>query len=154
MTSFLGPKGAPGVAQRTLIRPPSSQLGPLHAPVRHGLIDASPLAGKYDRTVDRESAYEMLKERAEAAAREAAAGDPGDDPGGEPGNGGLARARRYDPAPRSRGRAYGGAHSPSRGGSDTASLGEEISKVVIKELKGTTGRRIVRGILGTIFRAR
>ncbi|MGC9418108.1 MAG: helicase HerA-like domain-containing protein, partial [Rhodovulum sp.] len=71
VTSFLEEKGVPGMAQRTLIRPPSSQLGPLDTGARAQLMAASPMAGKYDRAIDRDSAHEMLTRRAEAAARAA-----------------------------------------------------------------------------------
>jgi DNA helicase HerA-like ATPase len=71
VTSMLEAKGAPGVAERTLIRPPSSQLGPIAPATRAALMGMSPLAGKYDTAVDRESAFEVLRARAEEAAREA-----------------------------------------------------------------------------------
>ena len=71
VTSFLAKKGVPGVVERTLIRPPSSQLGPLSAELRRSAIDASPLAGKYEVLKDRVSAYEILAKRAQDAAREA-----------------------------------------------------------------------------------
>jgi hypothetical protein len=64
-------KGVPGMAERTLIRPPSSQLGPIEPATRAALIGMSPLAGKYDTAIDRESAFEVLRARAEEAAREA-----------------------------------------------------------------------------------
>ena len=60
--------------------------------------------------------------------------------------------REYNAGRRYTGTRVGRSTSkPARGG---PSLGEEVAKVVIKELKGTTGRRIVRGILGGLFRAR
>jgi hypothetical protein len=60
------------MAERTLIRPPSSQLGPIDRPAtRAALMGMSPLAGKYETAVDRESAFEVLRARAEEAAREA-----------------------------------------------------------------------------------
>ncbi|HSC16824.1 MAG TPA: helicase HerA-like domain-containing protein, partial [Gammaproteobacteria bacterium] len=68
LVSLLDEKGRPGVTQRALIVPPASQLGPLEESQRTELIAGSPLAGVYERTVDRESAYEMLKSRAAAAA--------------------------------------------------------------------------------------
>ena len=71
VTSFLETKGAPGIAQRTLIRPPSSQLGPITKTERRAFLAASEMAGKYDSAVDRESAHEILRARAETAARAA-----------------------------------------------------------------------------------
>ena len=72
LVSTLGPKGAPNVVQRTLIRPPSSRLGPATDAERKKVMAGSPVAGKYDETIDRESAYEILEAR-EAKAVEAAA---------------------------------------------------------------------------------
>lgn len=71
LVSTLEEKGAPSMVGRTLIRPPSSRMGPLTADERSAVIARSPLAGKYEDLVDRESAYEVLNKRAEQALREA-----------------------------------------------------------------------------------
>jgi DNA helicase HerA-like ATPase len=71
LVSTLRKKGEPSIVQRTLVRPPSSRLGPISVEERAELIAGSPVRGLYDTTVDRDSAYEMLKRRAEAKAREA-----------------------------------------------------------------------------------
>ena len=71
LVSTLDAKGAPGVVQRTLIRPPSSRLGPATKDEREAEIEHSPVLGLYDEAVDRESAYEILLEREEEAAAEA-----------------------------------------------------------------------------------
>jgi DNA helicase HerA-like ATPase len=70
LVSLLMPDGAPSPVERTLIAPPRSRVGPLTAAERAEKINASPFAGKYDESVDRESAYEKLIARAgvEAAA--------------------------------------------------------------------------------------
>jgi DNA helicase HerA-like ATPase len=146
VTSMLERKGAPGMAERTLIRPPSSQLGPITEAERRAAIAASPIAGKYETLRDRESAYEMLKQRAGQAAREAEAAERAEEEADE------AAGREY----RS-GRRYSG----DRAGRSTArrtrkeeSYGEAFTKALKKELGGTTGRRIVRGIFGTLFKGR
>ena len=56
LVSTLEKKGVPSMVERTLIRPPSSQLGPIAEGQRRDVIAASPVAGKYDKAVDRESA--------------------------------------------------------------------------------------------------
>jgi DNA helicase HerA-like ATPase len=142
VTSFLEARGAPSVVERTLVRPPASQLGPLDPVARKAVIQASPVAGKYETAVDRESAFEKLRARAEAAAREA--GETA--PEAAPDDDGYTNARRYDPTPRPSTRTTRTKEPETFGG--------EVAKVVIKELKGTTGRRIVRGIFGTLFRNR
>jgi uncharacterized protein len=69
LVSTLDPEGVPGIVEQTLIRPPSSRMGPVTPEERRSAMAASPLGGRYDQTVDRESAYEVLKKRAEAAQR-------------------------------------------------------------------------------------
>ena len=145
VTSMLQRKGVPGVVERTLIRPPSSRLGPITVAERAAVLAESDLAGKYETVQDRNSAYEMLKARAEAAAKEAekveAAAEAEDEAARE-----FQKARRYGGA-----RSGGGSRS-GRKASD--GFGDAIASAVIKELKGTTGRRIVRGILGGLFKGR
>lgn len=71
LVSVLEEKGVPSIVGRTLIRPPSSRMGPLTAQERAAAMATSPVAGKYDEVYDRESAYEVLDRRAVEAAREA-----------------------------------------------------------------------------------
>ncbi|WP_312928489.1 helicase HerA-like domain-containing protein [Stutzerimonas nitrititolerans] len=65
-------KGTPAMVQRVAIAPPQSRVGPLSESERHALIAASPLRGRYDQAIDRESAYEVLAQRAEEAVKEPA----------------------------------------------------------------------------------
>lgn len=72
LVSTLLKKGEPSIVQRTLIRPPSSRLGPLELSERQALMAKSPVAGLYDEAIDRESAYEILETRwVERKARQA-----------------------------------------------------------------------------------
>ncbi len=68
LVSTLEKKGVPSIVQRTLIRPPSSRLGPLEDDERAAHIKTSPILGQYDEAVNRESAYEILQKRGEEAA--------------------------------------------------------------------------------------
>ncbi|APX11516.1 helicase HerA-like domain-containing protein [Tateyamaria omphalii] len=145
VTSMLQKKGVPGIVERTLIRPPSSQLGPITAAERKAHLAASDMAGKYDAPLDRKSAFEMLKERADKAAAEAAEAEE--------------KAEEMEPVLRefNAGRRYSGARvsrSSARTTRRGASFGEAMTKMVVKELTGTTGRRMVRGILGGLFKGR
>ncbi len=144
VTSFLQKKGVPGIVERTLIRPPSSQLGPLEKGARKQVVDTSPIAGKYETLVDRESAYEILTRRAAEAAREAEEAERKEEEL-------EAAEREYRAARRYSGTRVSRSSSRSR---KSDSLGEALGKAVIKELGGTTGRRIVRGILGGLFKSR
>src|SRR5262245_19096277 len=67
LVSFLNEKGQPNVVDRALIYPPQSQLAPLSTGERDQLVKQSTLYGHYEKTVDRESAYELLKQRAPQA---------------------------------------------------------------------------------------
>jgi len=72
LVSTLDEKGAPTIVQRTLIKPPRSRLGPVTPKERAIIQSVSPLAGKYDQRVDRESAAEVLAAKAADAAATAA----------------------------------------------------------------------------------
>ncbi|MBX8538086.1 DUF853 domain-containing protein [Pseudomonas cichorii] len=63
LVGTLEDKGTPAMVQRVLIAPPQSRIGPLSDAERAGLISQSPLAGRYDKPIDRESAYEILVTR-------------------------------------------------------------------------------------------
>ncbi|PIE16442.1 MAG: ATP-binding protein [Rhodobacterales bacterium] len=139
VTSLLQKKGIPGMVERTLIRPPSTQLGPISADQRRAVMQDSPLVGKYDTRLDRESAFEILQKRSQDAAKAAQA------------------AEQAEASPRSVGRRYSGDHvgraAPRKKAKDD-SWSSAIGGAILKELKGTTGRRIVRGILGGLFKGR
>ncbi|TXL81816.1 DUF853 family protein [Vineibacter terrae] len=66
LVSFLDAKGAPTPVERCFVAPPQSRIGPATDAERQAVIKASPLAGKYERVVDRDSAYEVLMGRAGA----------------------------------------------------------------------------------------
>ncbi|PWR01126.1 ATP-binding protein [Meridianimarinicoccus roseus] len=142
VTSLLEGKAVPGIAQRTLIRPPGSRMGPLTEAERAAVIAASPLAGRYDTPVNRDSAHERLAERAKAAAadvaRAEAATSEARDAFAE-----FNKARRYQPPKRS--------SAPERRG---PSLSDTLARTVVKQLNSREGQKLVRGILGSLFRAR
>jgi DNA helicase HerA-like ATPase len=134
LVSTLGAKGAPGIVERTLIRPPSSRLGPASPERLAAVRAASPVGALYDTAIDRHSAYEMLRKA--AAGAEAA---PQDD--------GFRQGRRYEPtmpAPRQ-------TRAPARR-SDSA--GEAFVKSMARTLGSTAGRQLVRGVLGSLFKRR
>lgn len=147
VTSMLAKKGIPGVVERTLIRPPSSQLGPLDETLRNQVIATSPIAGKYETVQDRRSAYEILKQRAEKAASEAEAAEAREEE--------MSMAEReFNAARRYSGSRVSRSSSRSMRISKDDSFGTAMGKMVMKELTGTTGRKIVRGILGGLFKGR
>ncbi|MEM7546589.1 MAG: helicase HerA-like domain-containing protein [Pseudomonadota bacterium] len=169
LVSTLQDKGVPGVVQRTLIRPPSSRLGPADADARKLAIDGSPLAGLYEAAIDRESAYEILTKAAEDAAKaaeQAALPEPADDDGWKrfkarqdsgrsrdlapswQDDDDLRSARRYRPAVKPKPRSSKGRSSRSD------SVGETLVKQVVRTAGSQITRQLVRGVLGGLFRGR
>ena len=142
VTSFLEAKGVPGVAQRTLVRPPSSFLGPIDDAARAAVLAASPVRGKYDTVLDRESAWEKLRARAEAAAQAAEA----EEARAVEEKREFERARRYD------GKGYETAKpKPKRSSSRSDSIGEAFAKSFVRQLGTKSGQAVVRGVLGSLF---
>ena len=149
VTSFLDARGAPGMAERTLIRPPASAMGPIEAGARQMLMLRSPVAGKYERMIDSDSAHEMLARRAEAAAQEAEAAIKAAEGEKE-----RARefnaARRYEPPQRGGARAVP-ARAPARRGDSAV---DAFAKSMARQIGSSTGRAVVRGVLGGLLRGR
>ncbi len=146
VTSFLDAKGVPGMAERTLVRPPSSQLGPIDVGSRAMLMAASPLKGKYEAEVDRDSACERLAARAQAAAKAVA------DAEAKP-----ADTMRIDPAEFKNARRYDGGASaakPRATGRTRAGIGEAFATSMARQLGSKSGQALVRGILGSFFKKR
>lgn len=161
VTSMLERKGIPGMAERTLIRPPSSQLGPMADAMRAGLIATSPIAGKYEAQVDRESAFEILQARAEAAAREAEEAEAVEEETESAAEREYRAGRRYsgNRVGRSSSRVSRQApaeEQPRRRSSSrrSDSVGTAFAKSFARQLGTQSGRAVVRGILGGLFRGR
>jgi len=76
LVSFLDQKGTPGIVQRAVIYPPHGQIGPITPDQRRQRMQSSIVAGVYDTPVDRESAYERIKNRAAASPTPAASSNP------------------------------------------------------------------------------
>lgn len=68
LISFLDAKGSPSVVERAMVIAPCSRMGPVTDDERNGLINNSPLYGKYEDAVDRESAFEMLRKGVQASS--------------------------------------------------------------------------------------
>jgi DNA helicase HerA-like ATPase len=134
LVSFLEGNGVPAMVQQTLIRPPAGRMGPVTDAERRAVISASPVRGKYDTPIDRESAYEVLQKKAAAAQPEAQQQ--------ESGGGGIL------------GGVLGGIFG--RGNSRRMSTGEVVVKQVARSVAsqvGTqVGRALVRGLLGSLKR--
>jgi len=146
VTSLLDDDGIPTIVERTLIRPPSSQLGPISGAERQAIMNMSPMAGKYDTRLDRKSAFEMLTKRAADAAEAAEKAEAAEEAAEE-------KEREHKKARRYTGKQVERSTSRRKPSSGNG-FGMALATVVAKELKGTTGRRIVRGLLGGLFKGR
>ncbi|MEL6678443.1 MAG: helicase HerA-like domain-containing protein [Pseudomonadota bacterium] len=161
VVSTLEAKGVPSMVERTLIRPPSSQIGPISAEERAATVASSPLAGKYETAIDRRSAYEILKEQAEAAAAAAAEVDV---PEEETPWQRQSSGRSYqgaDDAPSWKSREYRSArrYTPTTSAQPkprrrTDSVGGAFAKSLARTAGTQIARQITRGILGGLFRGR
>lgn len=127
LVSTLQGKGEPGVVQRTLIRPPSSRLGPATTEARRMAMMADGVGGKYDKAQDRESAYEVLNARAENATQQAEKAQ--------------STANRTIPKPR----------ASTRQGNGEAFV-KSMTRAMGSSLGRTITREIMRGIMGSMRR--
>jgi DNA helicase HerA-like ATPase len=132
LVSALDAKGAPQPVARTLIAPPESRIGPLEAAERADRLARSPFRGKYDQTVDRESAFEMLRARAERASADAAAA-----------------------AAEERAAREAAAEAPkARAPRQRQSAGEAMLSSAARAIGSSLGRQLIRGILGSLTKSR
>jgi DNA helicase HerA-like ATPase len=130
LVSMLDEKGAPEIVQKTMIRPPASRLGPITPDERSAIIAKSPVKGLYDRTIDRESAFELLQTRfAESAAKAKEAADSKEQTRAD------AQARRSAPRPTNR-----------------QGIGEAFAKSLVRSMASSAGRQLIRGILGSLLK--
>jgi DNA double-strand break repair helicase HerA and related ATPase len=159
LVSFLEGNGVPSIVQRTMIRPPSARLGVVSMEERRATIMNSPLRGKYDTTIDAESAYEMLLKRVRSTAAPGS-GQSGEaeQPGGWIGGIGGALGQIFGTS-RPRGQRLSTGQLVTReitrsvtnriAGKVAADIGKSI---LGNSMGGTIGRAIVRGTLGGILR--
>ena len=143
LVSFLDAKGRPSVTERVFVLPPGSQLGPISPQQRQALMANSLVAGAYEKMVDRESAYEMLKERADSAPVAPAAATPAQrkagtasEPAAQEGGGFLNELLFGSTGPRG-GRRDG--------------LVQTMAKSAVRTVGTNVGKEILRGVLGGIF---
>ncbi|MFT5572475.1 MAG: DNA helicase HerA-like ATPase [Cryomorphaceae bacterium] len=127
LVSTLDAQGVPTQVERILIRPPESRIGPMDDTERSEQISRSPFRGRYDTALDRESAYEMLLERAEKKAAQEETLE-------------LEEAAREE--------AQASSKSRSRRQSPTEAFVSSAARAIGSQL----GRRMIRGILGSLFK--
>ena len=139
LVSLLDAKGRPSITERVYVLPPGSQIGPITPEQRLALLQNSLVAGVYEKSQDRESAYEKLQSRAQTSATSASSAPNGgaagqNDSGGI--MGGLKDVLFGTTGPR------GGVHD---------GLAQSMAKSAVRTIGSTVGREIIRGVLGSLF---
>ena len=139
LVSLLDAKGSPSVTERVYVLPPGSQIGPITAAERQTLMQSSLVAGVYEKTANRESAYEKLQARASAGAASAAAA---------PGGGAVGKTES--------GGIMGGLNDMLFGttgprGAKHDGLAQSMAKSAVRTMGSSVGREIIRGVLGSLF---
>ncbi len=156
LVSTLEAKGVPSIVQRTLIRPPSSRLGPLTDAERKDIMANSPVGGMYDEAIDRESAFEVLEKRAADAAmaeQEARMREEEEDRTEERSEWSWPRFGDDDDDDddrRSSRRRSGRKRTTRRRPSNRQTVAEAAVKSVVRSVGSAVGRALVRGILGSL----
>lgn len=133
LISFLDDKGRPGVTERAWVLPPGSQIGPVTPQQRQALLASSLVAGVYEKTQDRESAFEKLAQRTQEKQAQQTQ---------------QAQAQQQES-----GGLLGGLGDILGGGSKRtrASAGEQLIKSAASSIGREVGRQIIRGVLGGIL---
>ena len=129
LVSTLDSEGIPTQVEQILIRPPESRIGPMNDTERQEQIGRSPYRGRYDQTLDRESAYEMLIKRAEVSAANEEALEKEE----------LNRAASKNA-------------SKTRRSSNRQTPTEAFIKSAARSIGSQLGRRLIRGVLGSLFK--
>ena len=151
LVSTLEGNGTPSIVQRTLIRPPSAQIGPITPEQRAAIIGSSGVRGKYETAIDSESAYEVLKKRADARTAPASEADaPPASTSAESSSGGvigdiLGSIFGGNDRATSRGRAAGRA-------TVTEVVVKQVARSVASQVGTQLGRAVLRGVLGGLRR--
>jgi uncharacterized protein len=128
LISFLDEKGTPRIVERAFVVPPGSQIGPISDAEREQIFKSLSVFTKYQTAIDRESAYEKLKGRAQEKTA--------------PATGGKTENPVSD--------ILFGRTGP-RGGRQTQGLVEAVSKSAARAIGSELGRQIIRGVLGSIL---
>jgi DNA helicase HerA-like ATPase len=140
LVSFLDERGQPGIVERALILPPKSQIGPIAPEIRRGVISRSVLYGHYEKVIDRESAFEMLRARAERFVQPP---QPTPERPAYPGG--------YPPHPPTAYPPYQQPRPPRPVGRPRDTLFDAMAKSTVRSIGSSVGRQIVRGVLGSIL---
>ena len=136
LISFLDDKGTPSMVERAFVIPPHSHIGPVSPDQRQQLMANSLVAGQYEKVVDRESAYELLKAKSEVSAQAA-----------------QAQAEQEAATEQAELDAKEAAKAEKEAAKSSVASGSfgAFAKSASRAIGSNVGREIVRGVLGGIF---
>lgn len=146
LVSFLDDQGTPSMVERALVCPPHSQIGAITPQQRQQLIQNSVVAGVYEKTVDRESAYERLKGRGEQAPPPQPSAPQRAQPAPPPG--------QYSQPSSGGGSWYQNLPSlnvPASRGRQTDTIMDAMMKSAVRSIGSTVGRQLIRGVMGSLL---
>jgi len=157
LVSMLEEKGTPGMVARTLIAPPSSRVGPITGDERQGVINASGLRGKYDTAIDRESAFEVLRDRSSGRMSKAGAAPASPAPSAPPQESATAGGGILGEIGGMLGGILGGqSQQTTARGRQRMSTGELVMRSAVQSAARSAGtqiaRAVLRGVLGGMTR--
>jgi DNA helicase HerA-like ATPase len=172
LVSFLDEKGRPNMVERAFILPPASKIGPIDASARKAAIANSVVAGIYEKTVERDSAYEMITRRVAATASDNGAGSAAHHDG-QPGwqGAGSGPAGQAGQAQGQAGQAQGPSNQGTAASASGSGFGDMLGslfggagkrespvqammKSAARSIGSQVGREIIRGVLGSILKKR
>ena len=126
---MLDSEGTPTIVEQVLVAPPESQIGPLSEEERKERFSSSPISGVYEEMIDRESAFELLKKREEELRKTEEAEEEAEEKES------FERKAARKPKGRSR-----------------QGMGEAFFKSMMRSVGSSMGRRVIRGLLGSMKR--
>ena len=152
LVSFLDAGGAPSVVERAWILPPASRIGAITDSERAAVIEGSSVRGHYEKAVDRESAYEMIRDRTAGKLEPTSRAAPSSAPGAAAPSSSAGAGAAAAGAAGALASILLGTTGP-RGG-HREGLIEAAAKSAVRSLGSGVGRSIVRGMLGSVFGGR
>ena len=145
LVSFLNNDGTPSIVERAFILPPKGKIGPIDDNLRRKIIQSSIIYGKYEKVIDRESAFEILKVRADQKQKQLEREEAMAQQQKQIQNERAYNRQYYDYGQRSSSRSYAKQKSP------VEDIAGAVLKSAARSVGYSVGRKLVRGILGSLF---
>ncbi len=145
LVSFLDEKGRPSVTERVYVLPPASKIGPITPEQRQTLMANSIVAGAYEKTIDRESAYEKIKGRTDERLN-----NGGNTTAGKSSSNSNKDGKNEDDGVMGDVKDILFGKTGPRGGQHDG-VAQIVVKSAVRTIGSSIGRQILRGVLGGIF---